>query len=331
MRSPTLSELPPPPPGKTGWPWTEATPQAPDRMPDGSPWPRISIVTPSYNQGQFIEETIRSVLLQGYPDLEYIILDGGSSDESVDVIKKYSQWLAQWESRKDKGQSDAINKGLMAATGDIVAWVNTDDYYFPGVFNKVASAYSASDKQGFWYLTAVDLIDEEDGHREILQQRDFRTLAEFIPADSYIHSAGVFWSRDIFLKAGGFDVDSHHGFDKEYWMRLISYGYSTKVDNALVSAAYRLHPASKTVSASLYFRHDWAKIGLKYSEQAGLNRAGINEQKELFVYSAIRLAQNTRYSFKKRFSYLSECLFLKPTVLVRRDWIGTLYRLCLGR
>src|SRR5512140_3007798 len=131
MRCPTLSELPTSPPGKTGWPWTEESPQMTDALPDGLPWPCVSIVTPSYNQAQFIEETIRSVLLQGYPDLEYIIIDGGSMDSSVEIIRKYELWLAYWVSEKDSGQSHAINKGMKTATGEVVAWLNSDDTLTP--------------------------------------------------------------------------------------------------------------------------------------------------------------------------------------------------------
>src|SRR5437763_87805 len=121
MRCPGLKDLPPPPAGKTGWPWTEESEQLPDRMEDGREWPRISIVTCSYNQGCFIEETIRSVLLQGYPNLEYIIIDGESKDESVEIIRKYGSWLTYWESSPDKGQSNKINNGMKRASGDIVA------------------------------------------------------------------------------------------------------------------------------------------------------------------------------------------------------------------
>src|SRR5262245_23266161 len=103
-----LIALPPPPPSKTGWPWTEESPPLPETMPDGSPWPRLSIVTPSYNQGQFIEATIRSVLLQGYPNLEYVVIDGASTDNSVGIIKQYEKWLTYWVSEPDSGQSCAI-------------------------------------------------------------------------------------------------------------------------------------------------------------------------------------------------------------------------------
>src|SRR5437870_1420981 len=142
MRCPTLNELPSPPPDKTGWPWTAETPPLPPARPDGSAWPRISIVTPSYNQGQFIEETIRSVLLQGYPDLEYTIIDGGSTDQSIEIIKKHEPWLTYWVSEQDRGQAHAINKGLSRSTGEIFQWINSDDVLLSGALFELAAAYS---------------------------------------------------------------------------------------------------------------------------------------------------------------------------------------------
>src|SRR5258706_15441344 len=136
MRSPTLRDLPPPPPGKTGWPWTEETQPAADVLPNKafqriSPRisrisPRISIVTPSFGQGRFLEETIRSVLLQGYPDLEYIVLDGGSTDESVDILRRYAPWLSHWRSHPDDGQAAAVSEGWNRGGGTVVAHLNSD-------------------------------------------------------------------------------------------------------------------------------------------------------------------------------------------------------------
>ena len=148
MRCPSLSELPPPPPGKActepgrsaGWPWTEESPQLPDTMPDGRPWPRLTVITLSYNQGHYIEETLRSVLLQGYPNLQFIAVDGGSTNETVPLIRRYEQWLASWTSERDSGQSEAINKGLRGATGQWVMWLNSDDLLLPGALTAIGVA-----------------------------------------------------------------------------------------------------------------------------------------------------------------------------------------------
>ena len=159
MRCPTLDELPPPPPGKTGWPWTEDSPQLPDTGLDGRPWPRVSVVTPSYNQGHFIEETIRSVLLQGYPDLEYVIIDGGSTDSSQEIIRRYERWLVYWVSEPDHGQTRAINKGWTRATGDILAYINTDDCYLNGAIATAAQEFCTKPNIGMAYGNAI-IVDE---------------------------------------------------------------------------------------------------------------------------------------------------------------------------
>lgn len=151
MRSPalpTINELPAPPPDREGWPWTEAPDALPESRSDGAPWPRISIVSPSYNQGAFLEETIRSVLLQGYPNLEYVVIDGDSDDDSVEIIEKYAPWLDFWESTPDRGQSHAINKGFERVDGDIYGWLNSDDVYRPRALRAVARGFEARPEAG---------------------------------------------------------------------------------------------------------------------------------------------------------------------------------------
>ncbi len=158
-----VEDLPKPGNEEKGWPWTRGSGKLPAKMPDESPWPKITVVTPSYNQGQFLEETIRSVLLQGYPDLEYIVIDGGSSDNSVAIIKKYERWLTYWESQPDRGQCHAVNKGWAKAKPGIWAWLNSDDTYFPGTLPKAALALKKHPAVKLVYAT-VSHTDEENLH-----------------------------------------------------------------------------------------------------------------------------------------------------------------------
>jgi glycosyltransferase involved in cell wall biosynthesis len=132
-----LSAIPPPPEGKTGWPWTMSSyipPVNPQKK-----FPKISVVTSSYNQGNFIEETIRSIILQNYPNLEYIIIDGGSNDNTIEILKKYEPWITYWVSEKDSGCADALNRGISKSTGDFFYYLNSDDFLHPNTFHKAAS------------------------------------------------------------------------------------------------------------------------------------------------------------------------------------------------
>lgn len=249
MASSLLADLPPPPPGRTGWPWTIATPPLPETRPDGAPWPRISIVTPSYNQGQFIEETIRSILLQGYPNLEYIVIDGGSTDDTIEIIRKYERHLAHWVSEKDRGQSHAINKGMACATGDIRAYLNSDDTYLEGAFAKVADRAlmqpeadlihgrcRMSDADGTKVGERVGSIDTFD---EILDLWDvWWRERNFVQPE-------VFWTGRIASKVGEFREDLHWVMDYEYWLRILHAGGVVSFIDAEL-AMFRRQPAQKS-------------------------------------------------------------------------------------
>ena len=244
MRCPTLSELPPPPPGKTGWPWTEESPQLPDTMPDGRPWPRVSIVTPSYNQGQFIEETIRSVLLQGYPDLEYIIIDGGSTDGSVDIIRKYEPWLAYWVSEPDKGQADAINKGWRIAKGEIVGWLNSDDMYAPGAA-WIAIDFLEKHRDVVLIYGDCNIIDEQGQLILTKRSREFN-LAKEICSPSLIPQPTAFFRRIVFEQVGLLDADLHYAMDYDFWTRISLKFQICHIPRVI--ANFRKHIGSKSVS-----------------------------------------------------------------------------------
>ncbi len=204
---------------RTGWPWDVTPPSMQPSMPDGSPWPRISIITPSYNQGQFIEETIRSVLLQGYPNLEYIIIDGGSTDNSVEIIKKYEPWLAYWISEKDKGQSHAINKGWMRSTGDILAWLNSDDVFQPGVFAEVARLWVENKNIGFIHAQ-TEMIDG-DG-LPIGQQwgSPFDLKNSLTTSENCVAQQSTFISRIALQKVGFLDETLEMSMDWDLWVRI---------------------------------------------------------------------------------------------------------------
>ncbi|MBI1792664.1 MAG: glycosyltransferase [Chloroflexi bacterium] len=240
MRSSTLSELPPPPPGKTGWPWTEETPQLPDIMPNGSPWPRISIVTPSYNQGQFIEETIRSVLLQGYPNLEYIIIDGGSTDNSVEIIKKYAPWLAYWVSEKDRGQSHAINKGFERSTGEIMAWLNSDDILLWGALGNAALCmpFTADVVLGIGARYYIDSNSTITGFRPILfGQTNLSFISWGLSPGIYQESS--FWNRSAWAHCGPLNENLYGAFDLEFFGRILSQTNHRVVRCHLYNGAFR--------------------------------------------------------------------------------------------
>lgn len=239
-----LADLPAPPQGKSGWPWTEETPLMYGTLPDGNPWPRISVITPSYHQGQFIEQTIRSVLLQGYPNLEYIIIDGGSSDDSVKIIEKYAPYLTYWVSEPDRGQSHAINKGFEISTGQIMCWLNSDDYYLPNTFMTLAENLATG--SGNYAVVGHCVQVFADGRPSTSHKGKYENLQRLLQfwKGYHMHQSAIFWRREVFDKIGFLDENQHYIMDFDYWVRIARHFEFKNVDREL--ACFTYHEKAKT-------------------------------------------------------------------------------------
>ncbi|GAX34315.1 glycosyltransferase family 2 protein [Nodularia sp. NIES-3585] len=201
-------------------------------------FPRITIITPSYNQGHFIEETIRSVVTQDYPNLEYIIIDGGSKDNTVEIIQQYEKLITYWVSEPDNGQTHAINKGLAKATGEIIAYLNSDDYYLPGTLFKVA--------EYFCQFPDTDLLNgrcryvNEQGKKIGDQFGNIEKLEEILDLwgvwwrKRQFVQPEVFWSRKATEKVGFFKEELNYVMDYDYWCRILQVnGIVGKIDAEL--------------------------------------------------------------------------------------------------
>lgn len=238
MSAALTAPLPPPPAGRTGWPWTAQAPHIPLRTPAGTPWPRITIVTPSFGHGRFLEETIRSVLMQGYPDLEYLVLDGGSTDESVDICRRYSPWLSHWRSRPDDGQAAAVIEGWDRGTGAIVAYLNSDDVYLPNALVLAAGALARDPEAGA--VCGAELrIDDAGRVLRVLRPRE-ATLDSLLRMQ-FLPQPAVFLRRTALAAAGGVNPEYRLTFDFELWTRVAASSKINVIPTA--QAATREHPA----------------------------------------------------------------------------------------
>ena len=207
--------------------------------------PLVSIVTPSYNQGRFLESTIRSVLEQEYPNIEYILVDGGSTDGSIDIIQRHSDRFAWWVSEKDKGQTDAINKGFSHAQGDILAWINSDDTYEPYAVSEAVDFLRAHPEVGLVYGDA-NFIDETGGviARFPAAQTDYQRLRR-----GYVHipQQAAFWRADLWKKVAPLDPSFFFAMDYDLWIRLAA--HAALKNKPRVWANFRLHVGGKTITA----------------------------------------------------------------------------------
>ncbi|MBN1370788.1 MAG: glycosyltransferase [Anaerolineaceae bacterium] len=207
---------------------------------------RVSVITPSYNQARYLETTLRSVLEQDYPDLEYIVVDGGSNDSSADIIQRYADRLAWWVSEKDRGQTDALNKGFARATGDVLAWINSDDTLEPGAVREAVAALQAHPQAAMVYGDA-NYIDENGRviGRFPAAQTDYHRLRQ-----GYVHvpQQASFFRADLWRKVGPLDPNFYFAMDYDLWVRLAAEAPLVYLPGK-VWGNFRLHRDAKTIAA----------------------------------------------------------------------------------
>jgi glycosyltransferase involved in cell wall biosynthesis len=241
------------------------SPLVPQEMPGGLPWPRISIVTPSYNQGHFLEETIRSILLQNYPNLEYFVVDGGSSDQSLEIIERYSPWLSGWISESDRGQSHAINKGFERCSGNLITFQNSDDFYLPGAFEDAARHWAADRAVGlvaggFYYVDGNHMREKAIPPRLphcgpldlVLTQDNWR-----------IHQVSVFYSTQALDQLGRtVREDLVYNMDRELLYRTCR-SFKTAL-SMKPYACFRWHSVGKSESNQFKADMEYADLHFSY-------------------------------------------------------------------
>lgn len=230
------------------------------KIPELSRYPKITVITPSFNQATFLERTIQSVISQNYPNLEYIIFDGGSTDGSIEIIKKYEDQISFWNSERDCGPADAINKGLRMATGEIIGWLNSDDVYTSNSLFRAAEKFIEGADVVYGHALYVDRDDipiaMDHGYQKtkiyLGYQQTFEQTIKYWETVYMIPQPTVFWRSDIMDKYGGLNEKYKYIFDYEYFLRLTQNGvYFTLIDE--VQALYRIHNESKTSSFNAFY------------------------------------------------------------------------------
>lgn len=218
--------------------------------------PKISVITPSFNQAGYLERTLRSVLDQGYSNLEYIVIDGGSTDGSVDIIRRYADRLAYWVSEPDRGQADALNKGLRRSTGEWIGWQNSDDIYFPGAFHDLARAAARHPEAGL-IIGDMMLIDAQD--RPLRDIRYVKPNANALIAEGMVlANQASFWRRHVQERVGLLNEAFHCSFDYEWFLRLTEHTQAIHVNR--IWGALRLHGETKTSLLTSRFQEENQRI-----------------------------------------------------------------------
>ncbi len=326
-RCPRLDELPPPPPGRRGWPWTEETPP----LAPGSGLPRISLVTATYNRAPLLEETIRSILLQGYPDLEYYVLDADSRDGTVEILERYDPWLAGWVSEPDRGQSDALNKGLARCTGEIITYISSDDFYLPGTLADVAAHWPQLAERYGAVIGGFHHVDERSQRcgsgawiPPKLPHEGPLDLSLVESGAWRLHQEATFYARHA-LDAIGRHVreDLDFNADRDLLIRLLR-GYPVRLAQRCYSA-FRLHEGSGTGhDAGRYpAQLEYARLFASFAAVRDGNQR--RRRRVARQYHAKALVSLAKYGDRRPASIaaLFRALYYQPSLISQRGYAKT--------
>lgn len=280
---------------------------------------KLSIITPSFNQAQYLEATLLSVLEQRYEPLEFIVIDGGSTDGSVELLRRYEDRLAYWVSEPDRGQAHALNKGLARATGDLVAYINSDDLYLPGAFSVVARRF-AEDPRLTWLCGDTLLFGEGMPDSSLVSADVPRSAAHALSWAYNAPQPGMFWRRELLRE--GFAEQWRYCFDHELYVRLLLEGHAC-VHLPLPVAAYRFHDTSKTVAEGDRFDREFEQITDIYEPRLqGSDRRWCAATRHLRRSLAASRAGDRRVALRG----LARALLLHPEGLAARPFWGCLRR-----
>lgn len=293
--------------------------------------PLVSIITPSFNQGKFLKQTIQSITNQDYQNIEYIIIDGGSTDNSVDIIRKHRNKISYWVSEPDRGQAHAINKGLSIANGEIVGWLNADDLLLPKTVSLIIQAFRENPHVDVVY-GHLDRIDENGKliHTPTLPKDKVEFSRQLIVGECIVNQPGSFWRKQMIEKVGYLDESLHYGLDYDYWIRIaIAGGAFKKIPNTV--AQFRISKDSKTIKETEKMAIEQLKIlnrvlsSEDLSRKTGLSRAQIAQQARK-TRSVICLYIFYGYFKKKSVSkagyWLFQALKYNPLVVFQRRWLA---------
>ncbi len=236
---------------------------------DSVNYPLISVVIPSYNQGQFIEETILSVLGQQYPNLEIIVIDGGSTDDTVEILQKYSNQLSYWHSKKDTGQAHAINQGMNLSSGDILCWLNSDDMYLPGTLLDIGKRFCGITDRSYLIYGAAITINQSDGKLQSKAKIAFPFEASTLTYFDFIVQPSAFWTRKLWEYTGELNTHYKYVLDWEWFIRASGNGQLEYVPRFY--SVYRLHPLHKTGSGDAERRKEILDVVTQFSSDYWAN------------------------------------------------------------